>query len=365
MLQREAPFCALRGDRVLRVGYDRLSIDHLKDPGGAGQRVLQLGDHAGDLIEGLGVLVGVAQEARQPADGQPAAGEYRQRAGQGNGRIDQGVHESGGRIDQGGEERGLQGAVGQAAVDPVELFDDGVFPAESPDQLLVPEYFVDQGGLFAAGDRLLPEHPVGPPGNEPRDQQGDRGQHHDHQGDQRVQREHEDQRAEDRHHAGEQLGKAHQQPVGEGVHIRDHPGDQVAGRMGIQIAEGQPVDMPESVLPDILHGAEGQPVVQQPGQPLQEGRGRDTDPGFHQQIRQTVEVDLPGSDDTVDAPADEDRDQEGQDDGQQVQQQGQQRQGEAGADIGEDPPDGLIVVHLRPPPFSSEGSSCWASWISR
>ena len=134
--------------------------------------------------------------------------------------------------------------------------------------------------------------------------------------------------------------------------------------MGIQIAEGQPVDMPESVLPDILHGAEGQPVVQQPGQPLQERSCCDTDPGFHQQVRQAGKVDLPGPDDTVDAPADEDRDQEGQDDGQQVQQQGQQRHGETGADIGEDPPDGFIV-HLRPPPFSSEGSSCWASWISR
>ena len=89
--------------------------------------------------------------------------------------------------------------------------------------------------------------------------------------------------------------------------------------MGIQIAEGQPVDMPESVLPDILHGAEGQPVVQQPGQPLQERGCCDTDPGFHQQVRQAGKVDLSGPDDTVDAPADEDRDQEGQDDGQQVQ----------------------------------------------
>ena len=39
---------------------------------GAGQGVLQLGDDAGDLVEGLGVLVGVAQEDAQLADGDAA-----------------------------------------------------------------------------------------------------------------------------------------------------------------------------------------------------------------------------------------------------------------------------------------------------
>ena len=35
-------------------------IGEIKDPSGAGQSVLQLGDDAGNLIKGLGVLVGVA-----------------------------------------------------------------------------------------------------------------------------------------------------------------------------------------------------------------------------------------------------------------------------------------------------------------
>ena len=39
-------------------GADEMCIrDRLKHAGRTGQRVLQLGDHAGDLVEGLGVLV--------------------------------------------------------------------------------------------------------------------------------------------------------------------------------------------------------------------------------------------------------------------------------------------------------------------
>ena len=43
-----------------------------KHAGRAGQGVLQLGDDAGDLVEGLGVLVGVAEKDAQLADGDAA-----------------------------------------------------------------------------------------------------------------------------------------------------------------------------------------------------------------------------------------------------------------------------------------------------
>ena len=47
---------------VLDFRHLIVGIQQLEHTGRAGQCVLQLGDHAGDLVEGLGVLVGVAQK---------------------------------------------------------------------------------------------------------------------------------------------------------------------------------------------------------------------------------------------------------------------------------------------------------------
>ena len=79
----------------------------LKHPGSAGQRILQLGDHAGDLVEGLGVLVGVAQKDAQLADGDAAAHGV-QRARKPYARVHDVVDKAGGGVGQAGEEDGLQ-----------------------------------------------------------------------------------------------------------------------------------------------------------------------------------------------------------------------------------------------------------------
>ncbi len=57
------PNAALRlaqGDGVRSIGELRLLLHELEHPGGAGQGVLQLGNHPGNLVKGLGVLVGIA-----------------------------------------------------------------------------------------------------------------------------------------------------------------------------------------------------------------------------------------------------------------------------------------------------------------
>ena len=58
---------------VGRVGILRGLVNQLKDASGAGERVLQLGDDAGNLVERLGVLIGVGEEAGQTADAQMTA----------------------------------------------------------------------------------------------------------------------------------------------------------------------------------------------------------------------------------------------------------------------------------------------------
>jgi len=50
----------LQGGGVFGFRHLILGVQQLKHPGGAGQCILQLGDHAGDLVEGLCILVGVA-----------------------------------------------------------------------------------------------------------------------------------------------------------------------------------------------------------------------------------------------------------------------------------------------------------------
>ncbi len=45
----------------------RLRFHQVKHPPGACQGVLQFGNHPGNLIEGLGVLVGIAEKAYKPA----------------------------------------------------------------------------------------------------------------------------------------------------------------------------------------------------------------------------------------------------------------------------------------------------------
>ncbi len=61
---------SLRGREFLvpRVGNLRGHIDELEDAFAAGEGVLKLGDDAGDLVEGFGVLGGVRQEFGESAD---------------------------------------------------------------------------------------------------------------------------------------------------------------------------------------------------------------------------------------------------------------------------------------------------------
>ena len=66
----------------------RRFLDELEDAVGAGQRILQLRYHAGNFVEGLRILVGIAEEACQLADGD-AAVHGAERARHADARIDE------------------------------------------------------------------------------------------------------------------------------------------------------------------------------------------------------------------------------------------------------------------------------------
>ena len=84
-----------------------LGVQQFEHPGGTSQCVLQLGDNAGDLVEGLRVLVGVAQKNAQLADGDAAAHGV-QRTHKTHACVHDVVHKAGGGVGQAGEEDGLQ-----------------------------------------------------------------------------------------------------------------------------------------------------------------------------------------------------------------------------------------------------------------
>ena len=90
----------LRG-MLRQGGIGRLlgRIDELEKPLRTGKGALQLRNDAGDLVEGLRVLVGVTEESRKPADGQPAADDA-QRAEHRDAGVDDRIHKAGGRICQ-------------------------------------------------------------------------------------------------------------------------------------------------------------------------------------------------------------------------------------------------------------------------
>ena len=60
----------------------------------------------------------------------------------------------------------------------------------------------------------------------------------------------------------EKLGKAHQQPIREGIHVRDHPGQNVSGGMRVQIFQGKGMKMGKGIIPQGADGLEGDAVIQ-------------------------------------------------------------------------------------------------------
>ena len=142
-----------------RVGDLRQLVDELEDPRGAGQRVLQLGDDAGDLIEGLGVLVGIAEEARQPAD-RNGPRHRAQRPGKAHAGVDDIVDDAGRGVRHRREEGRAHGRGGQAVIDLVKLRKALGLMRERLHDALAAQLLVDQGGLLPACLGLQLEHGI-------------------------------------------------------------------------------------------------------------------------------------------------------------------------------------------------------------
>ena len=257
----------LQNGGVLDFRHLIVGIQQLEHAGGAGQSVLQLRHHAGDLVEGLGVLVGVAQKHAQLADGDAAPHRVHS-THKAHACVHDVIHKAGGRVGQAGKEDGLQAHVLQTAIHLVKGGKALGLVAEGLHHLLALDHLVDQRGLLAAHGALALEVTIAALGKEACHHEAQRGDAHHHQRDGHILAEHEQQGAEDGQNAAEQLCKAHQQAVRKGIHIGHHAADDIAGRMAVEVGKRQGLNFAQGFVAQVAADKEGDAIVAHAQQPL-------------------------------------------------------------------------------------------------
>ncbi len=297
----------VQGDGVFGFRGLILGIQQLKHPRGTGKSILQLGHHTGDLVEGLGVLVGVAQEHAQLTDGDAAA-HCIQRTHQTHAGIDDIVDKAGGRVGQAGEEDGFQAHRLQAAVHLIKGGKALGFVPERLHDLLPLDHLVDQRSLLAAHLALALEVAVAALCKKAGDYKAQRGDADHHQRDGNILPEHEQQGAKDGQKAGEQLGKAHQQTIGKGVHVCDHPAHDITGGVAVQIGQRQRLDLAQRFVAQIMTDREGDAVVADAQQPLCDRCRKRSEHDLHNDPRNGGKLHLPLAQHRIDGTAAQDGD---------------------------------------------------------
>ncbi len=252
---------------VRRLGF---LVNQLKNAGGTHESVLQLRYHTGYLVKGLGILIGITQKAGQtpytdaPADSHKSAEDP-------HSCIHQTVYETSGGIHQGGKKDSLQGAFFQPAVNFRKFLLHGLLPGEGLYDLLIPDHFFYKGGLLSPGFRLQLKHGIGPGGYKTGHQEGNRRDTDHHQRNGNIGDQHKNQRSQNGQHPGKQLGKAHQEAVCKGVHIRHDPAHNIAVSMGVKVLQRQLLQLVECIFPNILHHMIGDMIIAGVHHPLSNG----------------------------------------------------------------------------------------------
>ena len=180
--------------------------------------------------------------------------------------------------------------------------------AEGLHDLLALDHLVDEGGLLAADGALALEVAIAALGEEAGHHEAQGGDADHHQRDGHVLLQHEQQGAEDGQHAREQLGEAHQQAVGEGIHVGHHPAHDVAGGVAVEVGEGQGLDLPHGGVSQVAADREGDAVVADAQQPLRKGGGHGHSHDLIHDAQHAREVHVPLAQHHIDGVAAEDGD---------------------------------------------------------
>ena len=132
---------------------------------------------------------------------------------------------------------------------------------EGTNYLDIANRFIDQPHLLTSGLGLQAEHGIGTLGDEIGHQQRQGCNADNHQRNSPMDRQHDQQCANNGHNSGKQLGKAHEQTVSKGVHVRNHAADDIALTVLIQIRKRQRLDMGECLIADIAGDLIGHAVI--------------------------------------------------------------------------------------------------------
>ncbi len=232
--------CILQYARTFRLLHLRRLLYQRKNTRCARKRVLKLRKYAGNLIKGLGVLVGIAQKAGKRSHGDTADSRDKPSDGRKCSRYtDTGVYKAVdkpcGRIRQGGKESRIQGIFCQLFIDFIKAGQRLVFIGKSLHHLLISYHFIYQRRLLAPRLRLQLKHFIGSSGNKRRHKKTDRRNADHHQRDAHILPKHKEQCAQNRDNPRKKLGKSHNQAIRKLVYIGNHTAYNFSVRMGIQI----------------------------------------------------------------------------------------------------------------------------------
>ena len=229
VLDRDPAPAVIDGSFAL-VGGLVSPFEDLKDPLGGGDSGVELGQHACDLVERLGVLVGVGEEARQTADAQTAR-NYGDRAENCNGCVNKGVYKPRARIGESACELSLEADRLQLAVQFVKALEGARLIRKRLDELLISNVLLDKRGYLALQNLLFGKAAVGQLADKRREEQRKRSEQKDRDGDSPVDRDHKAEGADDCDNARKELQNNLSQTVAHGVDVVDNAADKVAVRI--------------------------------------------------------------------------------------------------------------------------------------
>ncbi len=245
-----------------RVGLLLCGIEQGEHAPRRGKGRLDLRDHARDLVERLGVLVGVREERLHLAHGEARrhAGDNARTADDRHHRVDDVVDEPRARVGKRAHElRVLAGRV--------ELGVDGVEPGlgfgavrKRRNQLLVAHVLLNMPAELALDALLRGKALVGHLGDGPRRKDGERRYEHHHHSHGHRDAEHEHERAHDGDHAGKELGEALQQAVAHLIDVVDHAAHEVAVGVRVDERDRHAAELVVGLHAQVAHGLVAQAV---------------------------------------------------------------------------------------------------------
>ena len=205
--KRHTPVGMVQCDRVRRVRRLRRLVDQFKHAPRACHRVLQLGHDAGNVVEGLCVLVGIAEEDGKSAHCD-AACHSDQRARERHAGIDDAVDKARDRICQRGKKCRAQGVFFESAVNFVKCLNRLPLARKCLHDPLAIQHLADQRRLFTERLRLKLEHIIRSCRDELCCEQRQRRQHHHDQRDAPIEAQHKSERPGNRQDTGKKLREA-------------------------------------------------------------------------------------------------------------------------------------------------------------